>query len=68
MSSKARQKKEATVLEALVPVVLTVGILMYTILVLGGDVHIPLVLGSIITALIAVYRLGFTWGEIEIPV
>ncbi|MCQ1528453.1 Na+/H+ antiporter NhaC [Lutispora saccharofermentans] len=65
MSSKARQKKEATVLEALVPVVLTVGILMYTILVLGGDVHIPLVLGSIITALIAVYRLGFTWGEIE---
>lgn len=35
MSSKARQKKEATVLEALVPVVLTVGILMYTILVLG---------------------------------
>ncbi len=65
MSSKARQKKEATVLEALVPVVLTVGILMYTILVLGGDVHIPLVLGSIITTLIAVYRLGFTWGEIE---
>lgn len=65
MSNKVRQKKEATVIEALIPIALTVGILMYTILVLGGDVHIPLVLGSIITALIAVYRLGFTWGEIE---
>lgn len=65
MSNKVRQKREATVFEALIPVILTVGILMYTILVLGGEVHIPLVLGSIITTLIAVYRLGFTWGEIE---
>lgn len=65
MSSKVRQKREATVLDALIPIVLTVGILMYTILIIGGDVHIPLVLGSIITAIVAVYRLGFTWQELE---
>lgn len=65
MANKVRQKKEATVLEALIPIILTVVILMYTILVLDGEVHIPLVLGSIITALIAVYRLGFTWQELE---
>jgi NhaC family Na+:H+ antiporter len=65
MTNKTRQRREATVLDALIPIILTIGILMYTILVEGGDVHIPLVLGAIIVTLIAVYRLGFTWGEIE---
>lgn len=65
MTNKTRQRREATLLDALIPIILTIGILMYTILVEGGDVHIPLVLGAIIVTLIAVYRLGFTWGEIE---
>lgn len=65
MSNKVRQKREATVLDALIPIVLTVAILMYAIMVIGADVHIPLVLGSIITALVAVYRLGYTWEELE---
>lgn len=65
MSKKERQKREATVLDALIPIVITVAILMYAILVLEADVHIPLVLGSIITALVAIYRLGYTWDELE---
>ncbi len=65
MSKQERQKREATILDALIPIGITVGILMYAILVLGADVHIPLVLGSIITALLAVYRLGYTWDEME---
>lgn len=65
MTNKTRQRREATLLDALIPIVLTVALLMYTILVVGGDVHIPLVIGAVIVAIIAVYRLGFTWGEIE---
>lgn len=65
MSKKERQKRKATVLDALIPIAITVAILMYAILVLEADVHIPLVLGSIITALVAIYRLGFTWDELE---
>lgn len=65
MSNKERQKKEATVLDALIPIAITVAILMYAILVLEADVHIPLVFGSILTALVGVYRLGYTWKEIE---
>jgi len=65
MSSKTRQRREATLLEAVIPVILTIAILMYTIIVLGGDVHIPLVLGATITAIIAIVRLGYTWSELE---
>jgi len=65
MTNKTRQRREATLLDALIPIVLTVALLMYTILVVGGDVHIPLVLGAVIVTIIAVYRLGYTWGEIE---
>lgn len=65
MSNKVKQKREPSVIIALLPIIFTVGVLMYTILVLDGDVHIPLVLGAIFTALISVYVLGFTWGEIE---
>ncbi len=65
MSKKERQKRKATVLDALIPIAITVAILMYAILVLEADVHIPLVLGSIITALVAIYRLGYTWDELE---
>jgi len=65
MTNKTRQKREATLFEAIIPVVLTIAILMYTIIVLGGDVHIPLVLGATITAIIAIVRLGYTWSELE---
>lgn len=68
MTTKIKQKREATLLEALIPIVITVGLLMYTVLPwfgVGGDVHIPLVLGAMLAAIVAVFRLGYTWQEIE---
>ncbi len=68
MTTKVKKKREAKLWEALIPVVGTIAILMYTILpVFGveGEVHIPLVIGALIATLIAVYRLGYTWKEIE---
>lgn len=65
MSKERRRERKATLFEAIIPIISTIAILMYTILVLKGDIHIPLVLGSIITALTAVYKLGFTWKELE---
>lgn len=63
-----KKKREATLFEALFPILITIGILMYTVLpVFGvnGDVHIPLILGALIAAIVAVWRLGYTWGDIE---
>ncbi|MGE5632447.1 MAG: Na+/H+ antiporter NhaC [Caulobacteraceae bacterium] len=63
-----KTKREATLLEALIPVVLTIALLMYMVLPIfgiGGDVHIPLVLGALIAAVVAITRLGYTWAEVE---
>ena len=67
-TKKIKVKREATLLEALIPVIATVAILMYTILpVFGveGEVHIPLILGALVGVLVAVYRMGYTWQDIE---
>lgn len=68
MTTKIKKKREAKLWEALIPVVATIAILMYTVLpVFGvnGEVQIPLVLGALFAAILAVYRLGYTWQEIE---
>ncbi len=76
MTNKIKQKREAHLWEALVPVIATVLILMWSVLeerVLGGvtlfgwgqDVHIPLAIGALIAAAVAILRLGYTWKDIE---
>jgi NhaC family Na+:H+ antiporter len=65
MSKVPKQKKEATLGISIIPVAITVGLLAIAILVYGGDVHIPIIMGAIVASLIAVYFLGFTWAEIE---
>jgi len=68
MLMTTKTKREATLFEALIPVIITIGLLMYAVLPqfgVGTDVHIPLVLGSMVAAIVAVYRLGYTWTEIE---
>lgn len=63
-----KTKREATLLEALIPVFITIGILMYTVLPffgVEGEVHIPLVLGALVASIVAIWRLGYTWEEIE---
>lgn len=63
-----KTKREATLFEALIPIVITIGLLMYAVLPVfevGQDVHIPLILGALIASIVAVTRLGFTWKEVE---
>ncbi len=63
-----KTKREATLFEALIPVVITIGLLMYMVLPffgVNGDVHIPLVLGALVAAIVAIVRLGYTWSEVE---
>lgn len=65
MSNVPKQKKEATLGISVIPVIITVALLGVGILFFGADVHIPIILGSIVASAIAVYALGFTWKEIE---
>ena len=63
-----KTKREATLWEALIPVVCTIALLMYAVLPVfevGQDVHVPLILGALIASIIAITRLGYTWKEVE---
>ena len=65
MTTKIKQKREAKLWEALFAVLLTIGLLMYAVVFHGMDVHIPLVLGTLIVSIIGITRPGYTWKEIE---
>lgn len=63
-----KTKREAKLWEALLPVVITIALLMYTVLPVfevEQDVHIPLILGALMATIIAITRLGYTWKEVE---
>lgn len=62
---ETKMKKQATVLHALIPIVFLIASLMYTIFVLEGSPHIPLVLSACVAAAVAMLGLGYTWAEIE---
>jgi NhaC family Na+:H+ antiporter len=61
----AKQRKEATVLHALIPIVATVAALSYAVLVHEAAPHIPLIFGTIVAATVAITMLGIPWGELE---
>ena len=66
MTTKIKQKREATLWEALLAVIITIGMIMYAVIGNDGmDVHIPLILGTLVVSIIGITRLGFTWKEIE---
>jgi len=68
MLMTTKTKREAKLWEALIPVIFTIGLLMYTVLPffgIEGEVHIPLVLGALVAAVMAMWRLGYTWADIE---
>ena len=50
---------------SLIPVIVIVVVLAIAILVFEQDPHIPILIGAAVGALIAVYKLGYTWEEIE---
>ena len=66
MTSKS--KKQATLLDALLCVGFLVTVLVTCLVVLKEyeiSAHVPLIIGGIFAATIAIFRLGFTWKELE---
>lgn len=62
---ETKMKKQATVLHALIPIVFLIASLMYTIFIVEGSPHIPLVLSACVAAAVAMLGLGYTWAELE---
>lgn len=65
MNKETKQRKEPTLLVSIIPVIITIALLSVSIIVYGADVHMPLIMGAIVAAAIAIFTLGFTWQEIE---
>lgn len=61
---KSGQKKPSLFI-ALIPIVALVVILYFFVVEFELDVHIPLILGSIIAAGVAVFALGAKWADLE---
>ncbi len=61
----ARTKKEATLLHALIPIIVLVASLSFSILVYEASPHIPLIFSTIIAATMAIFVLGYSWSELE---
>ena len=57
--------RKATLIEALIPIIFLMIVLAYSLISLGADPHIPLILGSIVAAAIGVFRLNFLWKDLE---
>lgn len=65
---RTKEKKQATLFDSLLCVGFLVAVLVTCLVVLKKyeiSAHIPLVLGGIFAATIAVVKLGFTWKELE---
>ncbi len=63
-----RQTKKATLFDAILSIGFLVGILVTSLVFLKEyeiSAHIPLLLGAIFAGSIAVFKLGFTWKELE---
>ncbi|TJX68350.1 Na+/H+ antiporter NhaC [Soehngenia saccharolytica] len=60
-----KEKKQATIFHALIPIVVLIICLSYGIIVLGADPHIPLLVAIVVASLVSVLMLNFSWAEIE---
>ncbi|MGL6107271.1 Na+/H+ antiporter NhaC [Romboutsia sp.] len=63
--SKIRTKRKATLIEAIIPLLFLIVVLAVSLIKLDAEPQIPLMIGAIFAAVVGVYRLGFTWGELE---
>lgn len=59
-----KQKKEISIWLALLPLVVMVIAMLFTVVRLKQDPHMPLIIGTSVAAFVA-WRIGFTWKEIE---
>ena len=64
MEKKTREQKKATMVHSLISFGLLVLVMALGIIVYGVDVHVPMFIGVIIAACMALY-LGFKWDFVE---
>ena len=58
-------KRTPSLLVALTPVIVLIATLFYTIVVLDGSGHIPLIIGAMVASVISAAALGMSWEEIQ---
>ncbi|ABW17837.1 Na+/H+ antiporter NhaC [Alkaliphilus oremlandii] len=58
-------KKQATLLHALIPIVVLVASLFVAITKFEADPHIPIIVAIAVASLVAIISLGYKWDEIE---
>ena len=57
--------KKPGLLISLLPLVTVIGLLLASLLVFGIDIHIPLVIGTVVASLIGVFVCKIPWSELE---
>ncbi|MGB5824347.1 MAG: Na+/H+ antiporter NhaC [Proteocatella sp.] len=62
---KVKQKRQPKLWEAFTPIIALIILLYVGLVIYGADAHVPLVIASAIAVGVAIFRLGYTWGEIE---
>lgn len=60
-----KEKKEAKLIHALIPIIYLILALYFGMQVWGADVHIPILSAAIVAGAVAMFSLGFTWAELE---
>ncbi|MDK2562006.1 Na+/H+ antiporter NhaC [Romboutsia sedimentorum] len=65
MEKKPKVSRKATVGEAVIPILFLIAVLAYSLVKLDADPHIPLILGAFVAAAMGLFKLGFTWKELE---
>jgi len=62
---KEKEKRQATLFDALIPIACLVLFLGISIFKYGASPHVPLIGGTVVAALVAVCKLGYNWNELE---
>ena len=60
-----KQAKQATLGHAAFVIVFLIIILAFSLIVLGADPHVPLIMATIVAALIGIISLDYSWSDLE---
>lgn len=61
----SNSKRQATFIEAVIPILFLIFALLLAITKLDASPQIPLIAGTIVASLIGVFRLGYSWSDLE---
>lgn len=59
-----KPSRKPTFLQSLILTIVSLFLLMYTIVILRGDAHIPLIISATIISVFAVCKLGYRWDDL----